>query len=582
MKINHTIQKLAEEVREYKKPALITPIFVVLEAIMEVAIPFIMAYLIDNGIDKGNMDVIIACGLILVACAFLSLTFGVLAGVYAANASAGYAKNLRKAVFYKVQSFSFKNIDKFSASSLITRLTTDISNIQNAFMMIIRIAIRAPVVFILSFSMVMIISPQLSLIFLVTVPILFVGVYYIIKMTRPIFERVFKAYDKLNKVVQENIRGIRVVKSFVMEAFEKKKFNNISGEIYRDYTAADKIIALMNPLVQFCIYLCIILISWFGGRMVISSVLTDGELISLISYAMQILMSFMMLSMIFVMITVSRASAKRIVEVLDEEPSIRNPKNPVYDVPDGSIVFNNVSFSYSQNSERCALKDVSLSIKSGETIGIIGETGSSKSTLIQLIPRLYDATKGEVIVGGRNVKEYDIKSLRNAVSVVLQKNLLFSGTIKENLRWGNADASDEEIENACRLACADEFILEFPKKYDTKIEQGGTNVSGGQKQRLCIARALLKKPKILILDDSTNAVDTKTDKIIQTAFKEKIPNTTKLIITQKISSIEGADRIIVLDGGRVSASGTHDELIKISPHYQEMYFSQTRTLGDDE
>lgn len=579
MIITHTIRKLGSQIGEYKKPSLLTPLFVSLESVMDIIIPFVMAYLIDKGITNGDINVIYLCGAALIIFAFLSLLFGILAGKFAADASAGYARNLRGAIFHNVQNFSFANIDKFSTPSLVTRLTTDVTNIQNAFMMIIRIAIRAPVMFILSFVMVLIISPPLSLIFLVSVPILAVGMFFIIRNASPIFERVFKTYDKLNRVVQENVRGIRVVKGFVREAFEKKKFNAISGTIYKEFSTAEKLLAFVSPLMQFCMYLCILLISWFGGQMIVSATLTSGQLIILISYAMQILMSFMMLAMVFVMITMARASAGRVVEVLDEEPTIKNPEQALMTVADGSVAFKDVSFSYDESSGRTALNDVSFAVRSGEMVGILGGTGSSKSTLVQLIPRLYDATKGSVAVGGKDVREYDIKTLRDAVAVVLQKNVLFSGTIKDNLRWGNPEATDEELVHACRLAQADEFIQKFPDTYDTRIEQGGSNISGGQKQRLCIARALLKKPKILILDDSTSAVDTKTDSLIRQAFKEEIPDTTKLIIAQRISSIEGADKIIVMDGGRISAVGKHEELLAGSAIYREVYESQTQNAG---
>ncbi|MDO5843671.1 MAG: ABC transporter ATP-binding protein [Methanocorpusculum sp.] len=570
------IKKLAGEIGEYKKPAILTPIFVVLEVIMEILVPFLMAYLIDNGIDKGDMNTVIILGAVLITCTLLSLLFGILAGKFSADASAGFAKNLRHSVFYNIQNFSFSNIDKFSTSSLITRLTTDVTNVQNAFMMVIRIAIRAPVMMILAFVMVLIINGSLSIIFLCLLPLLALCMYLIITKAHPIFERIFKTYDKLNKVVQENIRGIRVVKSFVRESYEKKKFNAVSKEIYKDFSKAEKLLALISPTMQFFMYLAMLLVSWFGANLIVSDLFTKGELISVISYAMQILMSLMMLAMVFVMITMARASARRIVEVLDEETELTNPENPVTTVKDGSVSFKDVSFSYSKDSMRCALENINLEIKSGEMIGIIGGTGSSKTSLVQLIPRLYDVLSGSVSVGGVDVRDYDMKALRDEVSVVLQKNVLFSGTIKENLRWGNANATDEEIVRVSKLAHADEFIQTFPDKYDTKVEQGGTNVSGGQKQRLCIARALLKKPKILILDDSTSAVDTKTDADIRKSLREEIPNTTKIIIAQRISSIEGADKIIVLDGGKISALGTHEELLKASEIYREVYTSQTR------
>jgi len=502
--------------------------------------------------------------------------FGILAGRTSAVASAGFAKNLRRAVFSNVQKFSFANIDKYSAPSLITRLTTDVTNIQNSFMMIIRVAIRSPVMFLASFIMVLIIKPEMALIFAAVVPILGIGVTFLTVKTFPIFERVFKKYDSLNAVVRENIRGIRVVKSFVREGFEKKKFKTASADIYGEFVTAEKLMALMSPLMQFCVYICILAVAWIGGQMIVFGDFTSGELISIISYTMQILMSFMMVAMVIVMITMARASAIRITEVLDETPTVTNPENPAADVADGSVVFENVSFSYSENGRK-ALDSVNLEIKSGEMVGILGGTGSAKSTLVQLIPRLYDATEGCVFVGGRDVKSYDLTALRNAVSMVLQKNVLFSGTIAENLRWGNPKATDAELRHACKLAQADSFIESFPDKYETHIEQGGTNVSGGQRQRLCIARALLRRPKILILDDSTSAVDTKTDALIRQAFKDEIPDTTKIIIAQRISSIEGADKIVVLDKGHIHDVGTHAELLNRCDIYRDIYLSQTKT-----
>ena len=578
MNVRHILSTLAGEVRQYKLPAVLTPVFVVLEVLMEVLIPFVIADLIDKGVEMGNYAVVAEDGVILIILALLALLFGIIAGKTSADASAGFAKNLRRAVFTNVQKFSFANIDKYSPPSLITRMTTDITNIQNSFMMMIRVAIRSPVMFLASFIMVLIIKPEMALIFAAVVPILGIGVGFLTVKTFPIFERVFKKYDSLNAVVRENIRGIRVVKSFVRESFEKKKFKTASADIYTEFVTAEKLMALMSPLMQFCVYLCIIMISLVGGQMIVFGDFTKGELISVISYTMQILMSFMMVAMVIVMITMARASAIRITEVLDEMPTVTNPENPVTEVADGSVSFENVSFSYAGN-ERKALDGVNLEIKSGEMIGILGGTGSAKSTLVQLIPRLYDATEGCVKVGGRDVKFYDVTALRNAVSMVLQKNVLFSGTISENLRWGNPKATDAEIMHACKLAQADSFIESFPEKYDTHIEQGGSNVSGGQRQRLCIARALLRRPKILILDDSTSAVDTKTDALIRQAFREEIPDTTKIIIAQRISSIEGADRIIVLDGGRIHDIGTHSELLSRCAIYRDIYQSQTKTEG---
>lgn len=578
MNVRHILSTLAGEVRQYKLPAVLTPVFVVLEVLMEVLIPFVIADLIDKGVEMGNYAVVAEDGVILIILALLALLFGIIAGKTSADASAGFAKNLRRAVFTNVQKFSFANIDKYSPPSLITRMTTDITNIQNSFMMMIRVAIRSPVMFLASFIMVLIIKPEMALIFAAVVPILGIGVGFLTVKTFPIFERVFKKYDSLNAVVRENIRGIRVVKSFVRESFEKKKFKTASADIYTEFVTAEKLMALMSPLMQFCVYLCIIMISLVGGQMIVFGGFTKGELISVISYTMQILMSFMMVAMVIVMITMARASAIRITEVLDEVPTVTNPENPVTEVADGSVSFENVSFSYAGN-ERKALDGVNLEIKTGEMIGILGGTGSAKSTLVQLIPRLYDATEGCVKVGGRDVKSYDVTALRNAVSMVLQKNVLFSGTISENLRWGNPKATDAEIMHACKLAQADSFIESFPEKYDTHIEQGGSNVSGGQRQRLCIARALLRRPKILILDDSTSAVDTKTDALIRQAFREEIPDTTKIIIAQRISSIEGADRIIVLDGGRIHDIGTHSELLSRCAIYRDIYQSQTKTEG---
>lgn len=577
------VRKLLRSVREYKKHSILAPVFVIFEVIMEVVIPLLMANLIDFGIDDGNLEYIVKMGVVLVVFALISLVFGILSGRSAAIASAGFAKNLRKDMYYKVQNFSFSNIDKFSTASIVTRLTTDVTNVQNAYMMIIRVAVRAPIMLICALVLAFNVNSSMALIFLYIVPILAVGLFFIMSKAHPIFERVFKTYDKLNNVVQENLYGIRVVKSFVREDHENEKFGKISKSIFKDFSKAERLLAWNMPLMQFCVYTCMLLISWFGARLIVLSGndpavgMTTGQLMSLITYAMQILMSLMMLSMIFVMIIISRASMERIAEILDEESDITNGENPVKEVKDGSIIFDNVSFAYKKDADEMCLSDISVSIKSGETVGIIGGTGSGKTSLVNLIPRLYDVTKGKLTVGGLDVKDYDIEALRDSVAVVLQKNVLFSGTIKENLRWGNENATDEEIVNVCKLAQADSFVSTFPKGYDTYIEQGGTNVSGGQKQRLCIARALLKKPKILILDDSTSAVDTKTDALIRKAFAEEIPDTTKIIIAQRISSIENADKIIVMDDGGINAVGTHEELLKTNEIYREVYTSQTKS-----
>lgn len=573
------IKKLLKSVREYKTSSILTPIFVSLEVILEVIIPLLMAKLIDDGIYQGEMNLVYKIGITLIICAILSLIFGMLSGMFAAKASSGFAKNLRQDLYYRVQIFSFANIDKFSTSSLITRLTTDITNVQMAYQMIIRIAVRAPLMLIISLFFALSINKSLSLIFLIIIPILGFGLFFISKKVHPIMERVFKRYDALNNVVEENVGAIRVVKSFVLEKEEISKFRHVSNEIYQGFSKAEKILAFNGPLMQFAIYTCILLISWFGAKIIVTTnmtALTTGELMTMFTYSIQILSSLMMLSMIFVMITISRASVERIVEVLDEVPTIKDKKDPIYEVKDGSIDFNNVSFSYVGKKEKECLKNIDIHIKSGETIGIIGGTGSGKSSLVNLIPRLYDVTEGDLKVGGINVKDYDLESLRKEVACVLQKNVLFSGTITENIRWGDENASQKEVERVCKLAQADEFIQKFPKKYDTYIEEGGTNVSGGQKQRLCIARALLRKPKILILDDSTSAVDTKTDSLIQKAFKEEIPDTTKIIIAQRISSVENCDRIIVIYHGEVNGIGTHEELLKTNEIYKEIYDSQTK------
>jgi len=570
------IKRLSQCIREYKKDSILSPLYVLVESLLDVAIPFVMAGLIDKGIEAGNMSMILRYGAILVGFALVALTFGALSGRSCARATAGFARNLRHDMFHHLQVYSFSNIDKFSSAGLVTRLTTDVSNVQNAFMMIIRTLIRCPAMLIFAMVMSFRINHDISLIFLAVIPILGVGLYLIIKHVHPVFERVFKTYDRLNGVVQENLSGIRVVKNFVREDHEIEKFDTISGTIYKDFSLAERILALNSPLMQGCVYACMILVSWLGAKQIVIGNMSTGNLMSFFTYIMQILSSLMMLSMVFVMITMSRASAERIVEVLDEESDITNCDNPVYEVKDGSVEFTDVSFSYAKRPDKTVLDDIDLIIPFGQTVGIIGGTGSSKSSLVQLIPRLYDVTGGCVKVGGVDVRNYDLQTLRHNVAMVLQKNTLFSGTIKENLRWGNPDATDEELVHACRLAQADDFISTFPDGYDTYIEQGGTNVSGGQKQRLCIARAILRKPKILILDDSTSAVDTKTDALIRQAFREEIPNTTKIIIAQRISSVMDADQIVVMDNGRINACGTHEELLANNEIYREVYESQQK------
>lgn len=570
------MKRLAQCIREYKKDAILSPLYVLMEALLDVAIPFVMADLIDKGIEAGNMNMILRYGAILVGFALVALAFGVLSGRSCARATAGFARNLRHDMFHHLQVYSFSNIDKFSSAGLVTRLTTDVSNVQNAFMMIIRTLIRCPAMLIFAMVMSFRINHDISLIFLAVIPILGIGLYLIISRVHPVFERVFKTYDRLNGVVQENLSGIRVVKNFVREDHEIQKFDAISGTIYKDFSLAERILALNSPLMQGCVYTCMILVSWLGVKQIVIGTMSTGNLMSFFTYIMQILSSLMMLSMVFVMITMSRASAERIVEVLDEQSDITNCDDPVYEVKDGSIQFTDVCFSYAKRPDKTVLDDIDLVIPSGQTVGIIGGTGSSKSSLVQLIPRLYDATGGSVKVGGIDVRRYDLQTLRHNVAMVLQKNTLFSGTIKDNLRWGNPDATDEELVHACKLAQADDFIRAFPDGYETHIEQGGTNVSGGQKQRLCIARAILRKPKILILDDSTSAVDTKTDALIRKAFREEIPDTTKIIIAQRISSVMDADQIIVMDNGRINACGTHEELMATNEIYREVYESQQK------
>lgn len=578
------LKKLANYVKEYKKYAILTPIFVILEVVMEVIIPLLMAKIIDVGIQNNDIKYILEIGALLIVSAIMSLIFGMLSGKFAAKASAGYSKNLRKAMFHKIQDYSFENIDKFSTSSLVTRMTTDVTNVQMAFQMIIRILVRGPIMMIFALLMVLSINAKISLIFFIAIPVLGAVLIFITLKAHPNFERVFKKYDKLNRVVQENLGAIRVVKSYVREKHENKKFKEVNDEVYTNFKKAEKIVAFNAPAMQLTIYTCILLISWIGSKTIVAGGMQTGELSSIVTYAWQILTSLMMLSMVFVMVIMAQSSAERIIEVIDEEPTIKNKENAIKEVKDASIEFENVTFAYSDEEEegKNALENINLKIKSGETIGIIGGTGSSKSSLVQLIPRLYDVTKGKVKVGGIDVRDYDIKALRDSVAMVLQKNVLFSGTIAENLRWGKKDADEEELKEICKLSQADSFIQEFPSKYDTLLDQGGTNVSGGQKQRICIARAILKQPKILILDDSTSAVDTKTDALIRKAFREKIPNTTKIIIAQRVSSIEDADQIIVLNEGKIDGIGTSKELLETNKIYKEVYESQMKGGDDDE
>ena len=577
--MNSIVKTLSRSIREYKKTSILTPLLVTVEVVLECAIPFVIANLVNQMQAGCSMDVIVRYGAVLLVMAVISLIFGGAAGATCANASAGFARNLRKDMFYKIQDYSFENIDKFSVSSLVTRLTTDISNVQLAYMMIIRVAVRCPLMLVFSFAMGFIMGGRLAMIFLFTIPLLLIGLLLVIRAATPLFRRVFRKYDALNDSVQENVQAMRVVKSYVREDYEKKKFAAAAENVQRDFTKAERIMALNGPMMQFCVYAGMVFVMSYGSYTVITTMGLDlnvGQMSSMLTYSFQILMSLMMLSMVFTMITMSQESAERIVEVLSEESTLTSPAGALTEVRDGSVDFDHVSFKYSKKAERNALSDIDLHIKSGEVIGILGGTGSSKSSLIQLIPRLYDVTEGSVKVGGVDVRKYDLETLRNQVAVVLQKNVLFSGTIKDNLRWGNPNATDAEMEEACRLAQADEFIQQFPQKYDTWIEQGGSNVSGGQKQRLCIARALLKKPRILILDDSTSAVDTRTDALIRQGFREFIPETTKIIIAQRVASVQDADRIIMMEGGRIAAIGTHEELMQSNDVYRELYNTQNR------
>lgn len=574
------IKTLAKHIKGFVKESVMTPLFMILEVVAEMLIPLIMSSMIDEGINEGNMQHIIMTGLLMGACALIGLFGGVMGGIYGAKASAGFARNLRMAMFENIQSYSFANIDKYSTAGLVTRLTTDVTNIQNAYQMILRMCFRAPFSLIIAMTMTFIINAKLACIYLIAIVFLAVVLGFLLKVTYKYFSQVFEKYDELNASIQENVSAIRVVKSFVREDYEVKKFNRATNNLYRLFVKAENAMVSVSPLMMMTVYGCIIAISWFGANMIVGGEMTTGELTSMLTYCMNILMSLLMVAMVFVMITMSLASARRISEVLKEESTLKNPENPDYNVENGSIEFENVSFSYNTTSEKPILNNINVSIKSGETVGIIGGTGSSKTSLVNLIGRLYDVTDGVVKVGGKDVRSYDLETLRDEVSVVLQSNVLFSGTILDNLRWGNENATEEECINACKLACADDFIQSFPDRYNTHIEQGGTNVSGGQKQRLCIARALLKKPKILILDDSTSAVDTATDARIRKAFRDEIPDTTKIIISQRISSVENADKIIVMDDGEISAVGTHEELVNSSPIYSEIYSAQTGGSGD--
>ena len=577
------IRRLTAHIGEFKRDTLMAPVSVILEVILEVLLPVLMASVIDRGVEAGNMNYVVKMGVVMLAVAMLSLLAGTMSGVFAARASMGFGRNLRKAMYDNIQDFSFRNIDRFSTAGLVTRMTTDVTNVQNAFQMIIRMFVRAPIMMISALFMCVSISPRLSLIFLAALIFLGCVLAFVITRAFPIFDEMFKGYDRRNASVQENLTGIRVVKAYVREDYEKEKFRGATGNLKDLSVHAERLVVMNQPVMQFTVYSCIMLVSWFGAKLiVVDGTMTTGQLMSLFTYTMQILMSLMMISMIFVMTTMARSSAERIVEVLDEKSSLQDPEHPVPEVEDGSIRFDHVNFSYSDDQEKCVLRDIDLTIHSGETIGIIGGTGSSKSTLVQLIPRLYDVLDGSVMVGGHDVREYRIETLRNAVSMVLQKNVLFSGTILENLRWGDKEATEEQCRHACELAQAHEFIEKMPDGYQTYIEQGGTNVSGGQKQRLCIARALLKKPKILILDDSTSAVDTKTDSLIRKAFAEEIPDTTKLIIAQRISSVQDADRILVLDQGAVVGFGTHEELLKDNDIYRDIYELQQKGADFDE